>query len=634
MSGYTYDPVQEEERLLCGVCRDLMRDAVETVCGHHYCQGCLQQAMRFRSLCPICRQELGSNDVHPLIGVRREINYSIVYCTHKDVGCTHIGPLGEMEDRHLPQCDFNPTDCQNMCGVKVAPRNMAMHLEYSCSLRILLCARCGLPVQFSDFERHIDSCKETEETDENGFDYIEDATEINLQAVNLTAEYAPEETEDITPALHWNRVSVRSSTERKTCVFTCTRQRKWIIAYVIAGSILIIGGALSPTFVRLGRPGTGMQDADPLTLRLPCSPKGDPCSDPSGQQLTCDLMTHTCLLQTGESCVGDNQNACVSGAACDQITTQCVCENDFQIGHVCALKPDETCAGGLEDFCWWSSYCDDSSGRCRCLDDFKQSGDICRLRVQVEGRNCRSTIPCVEHAACDIHGTRQCFCRENFSIKLDRTCGLDADVAGVDCTKYEGCVDHAACDRSSQKCLCQDNFHVRKDGTCGYVVGRWTPDNTCGSISTCVENATCWTNRCECDSHFTQQFDRTCGLNVEVSGADCRREGTSCVQYARCESSGMCVCDSGISAKTGKKCGLFPNIPVKDCATTICVDHTQCGTDSHTGTSTCKCKSGHHWDRSLERCRVLAVSASNRHLSSTAVLAVTTFLSWVIVFTS
>ena len=40
------------------------RDAVESrVCGHIYCERCLQQALGHQKKCPICREALDADDV-------------------------------------------------------------------------------------------------------------------------------------------------------------------------------------------------------------------------------------------------------------------------------------------------------------------------------------------------------------------------------------------------------------------------------------------------------------------------------------------------------------------------------------------------------------------------------------------
>ncbi len=44
-----------EEECECAICMDFLSEAQITECGHYFCTDCLQESMRSKAICPLCR---------------------------------------------------------------------------------------------------------------------------------------------------------------------------------------------------------------------------------------------------------------------------------------------------------------------------------------------------------------------------------------------------------------------------------------------------------------------------------------------------------------------------------------------------------------------------------------------------
>jgi late competence protein required for DNA uptake (superfamily II DNA/RNA helicase) len=60
-------PVEEKEednRLKCAICMDTMQEETSTICGHLFCQSCIQGAIKTQKKCPTCRKKLTMKNIH------------------------------------------------------------------------------------------------------------------------------------------------------------------------------------------------------------------------------------------------------------------------------------------------------------------------------------------------------------------------------------------------------------------------------------------------------------------------------------------------------------------------------------------------------------------------------------------
>eukprot|EP00475_Leptophrys_vorax_P029275 TRINITY_DN4280_c0_g1_i1.p3 TRINITY_DN4280_c0_g1~~TRINITY_DN4280_c0_g1_i1.p3 ORF type:complete len:117 (+),score=2.52 TRINITY_DN4280_c0_g1_i1:1028-1378(+) len=67
-SSKASDSAQQTGRmqLQCSVCLDDMRNETVTVCGHIFCKGCIEKAVKASKKCPMCRKALRPSQVHPI----------------------------------------------------------------------------------------------------------------------------------------------------------------------------------------------------------------------------------------------------------------------------------------------------------------------------------------------------------------------------------------------------------------------------------------------------------------------------------------------------------------------------------------------------------------------------------------
>ncbi|XP_069117042.1 TNF receptor-associated factor 3-like isoform X2 [Argopecten irradians] len=115
----------------CIACRDVLRDAVQTLCGHRLCEV-------FRDPC-----------------ARREIATLLVYCSNKDRGCKETMQWKQLEGHDL-RCDYKAVQCSfvtNGCDVCTTRQNLEDHLQ-QCQYRNILCAYCQEETIFNQTQDH------------------------------------------------------------------------------------------------------------------------------------------------------------------------------------------------------------------------------------------------------------------------------------------------------------------------------------------------------------------------------------------------------------------------------------------------------------------------------------------------
>ncbi|XP_024361041.1 uncharacterized protein [Physcomitrium patens] len=55
---------EEEPKLKCPICADVMKAETSTICGHIFCQACIQSAIKAQKKCPTCRKKLTLKSIH------------------------------------------------------------------------------------------------------------------------------------------------------------------------------------------------------------------------------------------------------------------------------------------------------------------------------------------------------------------------------------------------------------------------------------------------------------------------------------------------------------------------------------------------------------------------------------------
>ncbi|KAJ7372395.1 hypothetical protein OS493_019847 [Desmophyllum pertusum] len=126
MAGFRLADTDKEtlaKKYFCIFCLLLLRDAMQTSCGHFYCQSCLvnliQNATSMLMICLNDQKRLQPNEVFADKFMRREILALVVHCTFKDDGCIWKGEVRHLEN-HTSTCEFLKIPCVHPeCGVLV-----------------------------------------------------------------------------------------------------------------------------------------------------------------------------------------------------------------------------------------------------------------------------------------------------------------------------------------------------------------------------------------------------------------------------------------------------------------------------------------------------------------------------------
>ena len=158
-SGYDAHFVDLPNHLTCPICCTGLRVPQLTHCGHRFCEPCLEVVRRKdRSLaCPVCREELASNQVYPDNAFKRDVLNLQVKCDQLEAGCTWIGELRQLQN-HNSTCEFVLLECPFSCGMKIARRDENDHVTKHCSRRIIPCRHCLSPFEEHQMKKHLPEC--------------------------------------------------------------------------------------------------------------------------------------------------------------------------------------------------------------------------------------------------------------------------------------------------------------------------------------------------------------------------------------------------------------------------------------------------------------------------------------------
>ncbi|XP_033725274.1 TNF receptor-associated factor 2-like isoform X2 [Pecten maximus] len=166
--GYPVDifPGGFDEKFRCNSCTKILRDPVQSFCGHRFCRSCIQEVIRQgeRVQCQSCINEgAGDDDDYSILkeeqmfpdnGVRREMANKEVTCINP--GCSWTGVFKNYND-HVRDCEYRTIECQE-CKTLVEKVNMEKHLKESCLGRKINCKTCNQEIALKDEAQHNKTC--------------------------------------------------------------------------------------------------------------------------------------------------------------------------------------------------------------------------------------------------------------------------------------------------------------------------------------------------------------------------------------------------------------------------------------------------------------------------------------------
>ncbi|XP_059175337.1 TNF receptor-associated factor 2-like [Physella acuta] len=157
-----------EEKFLCGHCELILRNPLQSECGHRFCQSCKDELARSnevnkqRMLCKACVKEQVPEDEALLEPEKmfedkaaiREMKKIATRCPNP--GCQWKGTFAEYIS-HETECDKKMVNCQ-LCGVAVTQSSLQHHETKKCPKRIVSCPYCKVETVHDQLEKHQESC--------------------------------------------------------------------------------------------------------------------------------------------------------------------------------------------------------------------------------------------------------------------------------------------------------------------------------------------------------------------------------------------------------------------------------------------------------------------------------------------
>ncbi|XP_046326222.1 TNF receptor-associated factor 6-like isoform X1 [Haliotis rufescens] len=171
---HDFDP-EVDRKYQCPICLAVLREAVQTSCGHRFCEECLKGVIKYA---PVVSMSGGSNlnlslrartcakcpvdnrwfrvrgEVFPDNATRREVLSLTVKCDHNkgDDRCQWKGELRELQD-HKDACQMAPLPCEYNCGLTVTRGEAVAHMA-SCRRRPVACDHCHITLALADRPMH------------------------------------------------------------------------------------------------------------------------------------------------------------------------------------------------------------------------------------------------------------------------------------------------------------------------------------------------------------------------------------------------------------------------------------------------------------------------------------------------
>ncbi|XP_067118252.1 LOW QUALITY PROTEIN: TNF receptor-associated factor 6-like [Centruroides vittatus] len=178
--GYDYEFVPILDlKFECPICYMCLRDAVQTECGHLFCEDCILHWISKEKRCPLDKQMLTKEKISSDNDTRREIQALKVQCPQIKNGCNVITELKTIE-LHESTCGYQMNFCSLGCGEKLYRKDVDCHRETCthspsqceycqeefprvnklehykvCNAFLISCKYCNILVSRGDMECHI-----------------------------------------------------------------------------------------------------------------------------------------------------------------------------------------------------------------------------------------------------------------------------------------------------------------------------------------------------------------------------------------------------------------------------------------------------------------------------------------------
>ena len=142
--GYECEFIHPPPKVLqteCSICLLILREPhLTSCCGHSFCRACIERVQNDEKPCPLCKE--AKFTIFPNKGLERNLKELVMYCEHKEAGCSWRGELGRYDDHLARACPHVEMKCQYVNCHGIAKRkDISLH-EASCGFRPFHCDWC------------------------------------------------------------------------------------------------------------------------------------------------------------------------------------------------------------------------------------------------------------------------------------------------------------------------------------------------------------------------------------------------------------------------------------------------------------------------------------------------------------
>ncbi|NXM26883.1 TRAF2 factor, partial [Oxyruncus cristatus] len=149
------------QKYLCTNCNNILKKALQTLCGHRYCSACLTWIVRNNknAICQKCKEEdpntlseeslLAEERAFGDAAINKEISELKVHCV--TLGCSWSGIMKDFEE-HQSLCEYALIPCHTGCGHVVMRKKLADHLENGCVNNVTVCQQCQRSLSSSEYQ--------------------------------------------------------------------------------------------------------------------------------------------------------------------------------------------------------------------------------------------------------------------------------------------------------------------------------------------------------------------------------------------------------------------------------------------------------------------------------------------------
>nr|QVN25639.1 TNF receptor-associated factor 6 [Clarias magur] len=149
-----FDPPLES-KYECPICLMGLRSAVQTPCGHRFCNSCIKKSIRDTGQkCPVDNEVLTEDQLFPDNFAKREILSLTVRC--RNVGCNEKMELRRLEN-HMALCEFATVPCPQ-CKEPVWKNSVEQHMNQDCLQRLVTCPDCAESIIYATKQFHEQMC--------------------------------------------------------------------------------------------------------------------------------------------------------------------------------------------------------------------------------------------------------------------------------------------------------------------------------------------------------------------------------------------------------------------------------------------------------------------------------------------